>query len=208
MSRLPRVALLPEIRELAGSLAAAREGIHQARADAGEAAWAGLRAAWQADVDRTPAVLVADLVAEAWVVLGEEALARGAAQRCELALDLAEAAAEAGSGDPYLAACLSSARSRLHHSGGRHEQARAELDRVVRLAEALEDPELRAQAEAARAALVTALEPRLRRPPARRPGRHGACDSAPARSETTAPATVREGKAPTAKDECKEDANA
>ncbi len=212
MTRPPRPTLLPDVRELAASLAAAREQLHRARAIPKPAAWVDLQAAWHSDPERTPAVLVADLIAEAWVALAEETLARGGAKRSELALDLAEAAAEAGSGDPYLAARFHAAMARLHQVQGRGAEAHRELDRLLRLAEALEDPELLAQAEAARAALARALDARPRRSRARAQGKgkagHSACDFPGPMLEPVASSTFPEGKSPAARDECKEDANA
>ncbi len=149
MTRLLNYLLgrLPEIREMAGSLAAAREQFARERQPPEDLALATLRAAWLTAPAAAPAVLVADLIAEAWTVLAEEVLAKGSLDRCVLALGMAEAAALEGSGDPQLEARLHVVWALSHRASGQPDAAHSSLRHLVRVVAVLEDPRRLAEAE-------------------------------------------------------------
>ncbi len=138
---------LAEVREVAGRLREAREQLYAGGGDPEPLALGILEAAWQIRVEPVPAVLVADLITEAWTVLAENALNRGSLERCELALSTAEAAAMAGRGDPQVAGHLHLGWAFYHRAAGSPDQARAALDLLARVAEAIQDPPLLAEAE-------------------------------------------------------------
>lgn len=139
---------LPEIRALAGSLGHARERLALERQDPEALALATVRTSWRdASQQAAPAFLVADLLAECWTVLAEEALVQGAPDRCRLALQLAEAAFAEGSGDPHLVGSLHRTWAFYHRARGEKEEARQRITRLRTAAEAIDDPHRLAEAD-------------------------------------------------------------
>ncbi len=133
--------------ELLLTLQQARRRKHRAEGEIERVAFQVIEAAWGLERAQAPAALVADLVAEAWGLLAEEALAQGTRGRSGLALALAEAAAHEGSGDASLAAQQHAAWALHFWQAGRLEDARQELAELALVAHGIDDRE--AQAEAA-----------------------------------------------------------
>ena len=134
---LPQPSLVVALLERAQ--AAEDEGVEGLGNDSESLALLALHLTHRIDAQTTPAVLLCDSMAEAWVIITRARLLQGRTAGAELAVQVAASLAEDGTGDPLLAYRLHLAKAFTHWTKGERLRASVHLQAAREEAAVLRD---------------------------------------------------------------------
>ncbi|HEX4952387.1 MAG TPA: hypothetical protein VF017_03195 [Thermoanaerobaculia bacterium] len=140
------VGRLPQLRSLVERLEQARERLHGSGEPVLGLVGPVLQEVWSLEETLVPPALAADLAAETLALLAEAALYRGCERSGELALALARLAADAGTGDPFVAAQVFGTGVLFQLNRGRFDEADEVVHHLTQAVEAGRDLRLREEA--------------------------------------------------------------